>query len=406
MRIALVSFEFEGGANGGGIGTYTRNAAAMLAARGHSVEVFTSGTVNAATDGLGGMLVNTVACTRPAFPAAIVAAFAQRHATCPFDLVEGPEYGAEASEIASAYQALPLVVKLHGPSFTIQESNSRYVGWRRRARFALGALLRGRLPRDPWTYRADRDPERLHVFAADEVVSNSMATATRVAQQWGLSEKEISHIPNVFHPPTQLLNIGSKSEVPTILFVGKLEVRKGVLELAKAANILLKRDATLKFRFVGRDLPHPNDGRMLSEHLRIAFTDKEESLTITGGIPYAELITEYEGADICVFPSDWEASGFVCMEAMAAGRPVIGSTSGGMAELIDHGRTGLLTPPNCPRLLAGAILALLKDPERRSAMGVAGRQHVLHSCGPGAIGPLQDASYARAIAKAHRRAGE
>jgi glycosyltransferase involved in cell wall biosynthesis len=124
---------------------------------------------------------------------------------------------------------------------------------------------------------------------------------------------------------------------------------------------------------------------------------------IVGGVPYDVLAKEFENADSCVFPSDWEASGYVCLEAMAAARGVIGSSAGGMAEIIEHGRTGLLVPPRNPRAIADAILTLLRDPERRIAMGRAAREYVTTAYSPDAIGPLQEASYMRAIERAKAR---
>jgi glycosyltransferase involved in cell wall biosynthesis len=91
---------------------------------------------------------------------------------------------------------------------------------------------------------------------------------------------------------------------------------------------------------------------------------------------------------------------------MAAARGVIGTSAGGMAEIVEHGRTGLLVPPRDPKAIADAILALLRDPERRIAMGHAARAHVTTAYAPDVIAPLQEASYRRAIERAKvRRCG-
>jgi glycosyltransferase involved in cell wall biosynthesis len=90
---------------------------------------------------------------------------------------------------------------------------------------------------------------------------------------------------------------------------------------------------------------------------------------------------------------------------MSAARGVIGSSSGGMAELIEDGRTGLLVPHRSPEAIAKAIVALLRAPQRRMAMGRAARKRVLTTYSANAIGPLQEASYARAINRAKIRRG-
>lgn len=399
MRIALVSYEYAGHANGGGIGTYVRGAAAMLAGRGHDVEVFTSGEGSASELASRRLLVHSVCTTRTDFPQAIVPVFAQRNAVEGFDVIEGPEFGADAAAIASAFPEIALVVKLHAPRFTIDASNAHYVNWRRRGRYFLGALRRGRLPDNPWQYRIEIDNERTHALDADEIVANSHATAELVGNIWGLPRHRLAVVPLIFEPAPRLLAIDPESRTNTVLFLGRIEVRKGVLELAKAVSTVARQMTDVRFRFVGRSLPHPADGVPLSEHIKRA-VGQHAPVEIVDGIPYEMVPLELARADICVFPSDWEASGFVCLEAMAAARGVIGSSAGGMAEIIEHGRSGLLVPPRNPRAIADAILTLLRDPERRIAMGRAAREHVLSAYSPDVIAPLQEASYVRAMERA------
>ena len=74
-----------------------------------------------------------------------------------------------------------------------------------------------------------------------------------------------------------------------------------------------------------------------------------------------------------------------------------------MAEMIEHGRTGLLVPPRRPRAIADAVIALLRDPAQRARMGEAARAHVLATYSEAAIGPLQEAAYRRAIERARGR---
>lgn len=80
--------------------------------------------------------------------------------------------------------------------------------------------------------------------------------------------------------------------------------------------------------------------------------------------------------DLLVVPSLHEPFGRVAIEAMAMEKPIIGTSVGGLLEIIDDGNTGLLIPLKCPNLLAEAIIALLKDEKRRKCMGEKGRQRV------------------------------
>jgi glycosyltransferase involved in cell wall biosynthesis len=80
--------------------------------------------------------------------------------------------------------------------------------------------------------------------------------------------------------------------------------------------------------------------------------------------------------DVFVQPSLDEGFGMAALEAMAAGLPVVGTSVGGLPELIDDGRTGYVVPPSDATALAGRLRELLVDPERRREMGTAGRRRV------------------------------
>ena len=388
----------------GGIGTYVRNAAQMLACRGHHVEVFASGPHRRSQSSKQGLTVHSLPSSRDTFRERVASIFSERHSEVRFDVIEGPEYCTDASRVAAAFPTLPLVVKLHGPSFTIARSNAHYVPSLTKARFFAGALVRGRIPSNPWHYDPRSDAERLHATEADELVANSRATAQRVAQIWNMPLGKISQVPLIFDPPAALTGLVSAAGITgKVLFFGRLEVRKGVLELAEAIPRVLARAPHVRFRFVGRALPHPGDNISIVEHMKKRIGRSLSAVEFVPGVPYAQVAAQLQRSDICVFPSDWEASGFVCMEAMAAGRGVIGSSAGGMAEIIEHGRTGLLVPPRNPVAIANAILALVQDPEKRISMGSAARDYITRAHTADVIGPLQEATYLRAIEHARSR---
>jgi glycosyltransferase involved in cell wall biosynthesis len=401
LKIALISNEYAGVANSGGIGTYMRNTAQMLARRGHSVEVFTGGTEARSVDVESGLTVHFVPSNRNDFSQSVTPFFAQRFQNVRFDVVEGPEYNADAAGVARAFPELPLLVKLHGPSFTLLESEAAYVSVSAiaKARFFAGSLRRGRFPKNPWKYDPDLDQERAHAVTADELAANSNATARRAEEAWNLPAGGIVSIPYVFDPPASFLRLRAQSHTRTVLFLGRLEVRKGVIELARAIPMVLRREPNVRFVCVGRSIPHPQDRAPVEDHMKRILGRHAASVRFVGGIPHEEVCGFLGESDICVFPSHWEASGFVCMEAMAAARGVVGSSAGGMAELLTEGRTGLLAPPRDPNAVAEAILALLRDPERRIAMGLAAREYLLATHSAAALAPAYEASYRRAIGK-------
>ena len=331
-------------------------------------------------------------------------AFARQHRSAPFDLVEGPEYGHEASAVTGAFPELPLVVRLHTPAFIINEMNHTYLPWTGKARFVLGGLRRGAWPRRYWIYSDENDMERRHALCADEIAAPSRAIRDVLVRRWELPSDRVSHVPNVFTASPRILSIPTNTQTGRITFLGKLEVRKGVLDLAKAIPRVLASLPDAKFRLVGRSLPHPWTGEDLEAlMLRTIGRTAGRSVEFHGSVPYAAIPGQFAECDICVFPSVWENFPYVCLEAMAAARGVIASSSGGMAEIIEDGRTGLLVPPRDPQAIADAILYMMRNPKRRMAMGLAAREHVTSTYSPKAIGPLQEVSYRRAIEYARSR---
>jgi glycosyltransferase involved in cell wall biosynthesis len=81
--------------------------------------------------------------------------------------------------------------------------------------------------------------------------------------------------------------------------------------------------------------------------------------------------------DILVMPSEREAFGMAAIEAMSMEVPIVATSVGGLTEVVVDGRTGVLVPPQDPNRIAAELKGLIQNPQRRSAMGVAGREHVL-----------------------------
>ncbi len=100
-------------------------------------------------------------------------------------------------------------------------------------------------------------------------------------------------------------------------------------------------------------------------------------LTLTGYLPYDQVARLLARYDVFVLPSSApEPLGIVMLEAMACGKPVVATNQGGPLDVVQHGVTGLLVPPDDPAALAAAITTLLKSEETRRAMGRAGAARV------------------------------
>jgi glycosyltransferase involved in cell wall biosynthesis len=99
-----------------------------------------------------------------------------------------------------------------------------------------------------------------------------------------------------------------------------------------------------------------------------------ERIHYVGGISHMLLHEAYRKADLCIMPSSCEEGfGMPAAEAMACGLAVIGTRTGGIPEVIEDGRSGILVPRDDPAALASAICRLLEDDELRRTMGRAGR---------------------------------
>ncbi|HZP82402.1 MAG TPA: glycosyltransferase family 4 protein [Chthonomonadaceae bacterium] len=397
MRIAFISYEYPQDTADGGIATYTRQAARMLCARGHQVEVFAASRHRSGTTAEDGLLVHRIeAQTKPEFPGRIGPIFAARHAAAPFDVLESPENNADAREAIRLVPQIPLVVRLHTPRYLTNALNAPthgltpQVGEDGEAREELRPLP---------GYDPARDPECRLTRQADEIVAPSQAIGEIVGAAWNLDADRIAHIPNPYAPNEALLRLPVATQTGVVTYLGRLEMRKGVLDLARAIPLIVQRRPDARFRFIGRAKESPQPGMDMRRYLECALQDYRDCVEFVGPVPLDAVPSLLGATDVCVFPSLWENFPCVCLEAMAAARGIVGSAAGGMAEMLEGGATGCLIPPHRPDRIAAEVLRLLENPALRMQMGQAARARVCAEYSAERIAALQEAGYARAIAR-------
>lgn len=153
-----------------------------------------------------------------------------------------------------------------------------------------------------------------------------------------------------------------------ILFVGRFVEKKGVEHLIEAVRLLEARGSTAELILIG-------DGPLAG-----ALREQARGLpcvSFQGWLPTAEVRRWMRGAAALCVPSvvarDGDSEGLptVIFEAMAEGVPVVASQHAGIAEAVEHGRTGLLVPPGDPVALADALGRLIADPAARERLGAA-----------------------------------
>lgn len=396
MRIGLVSFEYPPDTANGGIATYVRQAARMLAERGHSVEVFCAANNSGRVEETANLTVNRIdARHQKPFLDSLGQVFSERHRAGRFDVVEGPDFGADARAAIAAAPEVPLVVKLHTPTFLVNRLNMQGLGRLKNLRFHLSNLKRGR-----WSlsrYSPDRDPECSHAQDADEIAAPSSAVGDVLSREWKLDRGRVRKVPYPFVPDPALLSIPPLKGARRVVFLGRLEARKGVLPLARAIPLVLRKIPDACFTFVGRSMDSPDPRFTMVDYLRARLGACGSSVQFCDAVQADRVPEVLAQSDVCIFPSRWESFGLVCAEAMAAARAVVASSSGGMAELLGGGAHGELVPPDDPRGISEGIIRMLADPQRARTMGLSARQSVLEEFGPQAIGRLQEESYGRAI---------
>jgi glycosyltransferase involved in cell wall biosynthesis len=154
-----------------------------------------------------------------------------------------------------------------------------------------------------------------------------------------------------------------------ILFVGRLSEEKGAPVLIEAASILRHKYPDMQINIVG-------GGKQIKKLKKKIFKFKlSGTVNLLGYKTSEEIAGFYRNSSIVVVPSlSPDNLPTVCIEAMAAGKPIIASRIGGLPELIDDEKTGLLVPPEDPEALAKSIERLLSDPRLMQKMGEAGRR--------------------------------
>ncbi len=175
--------------------------------------------------------------------------------------------------------------------------------------------------------------------------------------------------------------IGLTGADPVVAYVGRMVPRKGVRNLMRAEALLVHRyHLPLRLLIVGGESSDPDPNvtpeigvlQGLARELDIA-----DHVTFTGKRQPEDLHLYYGAADAVVTTPWYEPFGLTPLEAMACGRPVVGSAVGGLTFTIADGVTGYLVPPKDPHALAERLSHLIADDELRRKMGERARARVV-----------------------------
>jgi glycogen(starch) synthase len=389
VRIAFVSYEYPPETGGGGIGAYLECVAPALAEVGHEVTVFCGGEATQKARS-GGLTVQRVGAKSENFDVGVCQSFAVHHQRKPFDLIEVTDFAAWGLEIQRMFPNLPSVVKLHTPAFVIDQLHWRRPNIRQRLRMGLGTLRQGHSwPHFHFRYGPGHLREMETIRRAQGVAAPTAAVLQRIAQEIPEAAAEARVYPYPFLPPPVLLAAEAAGAGDVVTYVGRLEPRKGVLDLAAAIPAICRRHLDIRFRFIGRDMPSNVSGLSCSEVILQMAGPFRRQVEILPAQPREEALRLMAESSICVFPSHWESFGIVTLEAMAGARAVVVTAGSGMAELVSDGQTGVIVRPNDPEDLAAAITGLLGDPSLRRQLGLNACRRVVERFSLEAVVPTQ-----------------
>jgi glycosyltransferase involved in cell wall biosynthesis len=199
--------------------------------------------------------------------------------------------------------------------------------------------------------------------SVDLFIANSNDVAAASSRATGRPRREISVVPPFVEDEALDHRPGPRpSFLPPsqdfLLFVGALGGHKGVEVLLEAYAGL---GPTVPLLLLG--MPRADTPRRLPK-----------GVTIVPTLAHADVVEAWAHCTLAVVPSLSEAFGLAAAEAMAAGRPVVASDTGGLRDVVAHEETGLLVPPGDAEALRTAIARLLDSPQERERMGSAGRE--------------------------------
>ena len=176
---------------------------------------------------------------------------------------------------------------------------------------------------------------------------------------------------------------------PTILFFGLLKAYKGLRVLLSSLTDVRHHFPNVLLLIVGKPLGEDRDHMRTVESLELSDNVKWER----GYIPSRRVGLHFAAADVVALPYLAASSSAVLLNAYAHSRPVVATNVGGFPEMVEHGRTGFLVPPDDPAALAGALVKVLSNPELANAVGRRASEHAAKHHGWPLIGQITGQIY-------------
>lgn len=263
-------------------------------------------------------------------------------------LLEAPDW---TGITAFMHFKVPLVIRFHGSDAYFCKLDGRKQKFKNFV-FEKLALQKAKAYIAPTTYAGE---ETAKIFGLNR---NNIKTI-----HYGLElDRFVNAHPEQFQPKT-------------LLYIGTIIRKKGVLELAEVFNRLVDKDPNAQLLLIGGDSGDIKTGSTSTYALMQSLFSETAKAKVNylGKIPYSEVQEHIKNAHVCTFPSFAETLGMVTIESMALQKPVVNTSIGWAQELIDDGVNGYLVHPNDIDGYVAAILKLFNDQELCLQIGKAAR---------------------------------
>ena len=279
-------------------------------------------------------------------------------------------------------------------------------------RIPLVVTLHSMEPLRPWKadqlgsgYLLSSWIEKTAVESADRVIAVSARMRDDILEYFHADPAKVVVIHNGIDPDRfvrteardHLDRLGVKP--PYVLFVGRITDQKGIFHLLEAAR-MLPEGVQVVLCASAPDTPE------IEERLKKAVPTHPNVKWIYEMVPVPVVSQLYSHAAVFACPSVYEPFGLINLEAMACETAVVASAVGGILEVVEDGKTGLLVPPGNAQALAAALRTLLEDPGRARAMGKAGRKRVEERFSWASVAARTQEVYGEAIDEFKRVSGD
>ncbi|MEM7619935.1 MAG: glycosyltransferase [Pseudomonadota bacterium] len=214
--------------------------------------------------------------------------------------------------------------------------------------------------------------------------ASSIDRFVTISQYWetllveaGISKQKIKTVRlGVDIPAKKQITSRADASVCSIVSVGRMVEKKGFDDLIEAFGVVAKSHSAVTLELVGDG---PLKSQLIQQAKKAGVGDR---IKFWGSFSHAQALEKIRSATVFALPSktasdgDMEGIPVVLMEAMAAAVPVVSTYHSGISELIEDGISGLLVPEHSPSQLAGSIIDLLRDKDKRIRLANAGRKCV------------------------------